>query len=159
MAHFLKKKINIFKFVLWFLPCPLDSLLQNLNQLLCAESAPTSLRRNCAKPAQWAVRSAPDYAAKFRQQQAVNVLTMSPLQRTLASNVCGASQLADASQMCGRPLTMHLQGGITFRQSRRLLTRQQTRSAAHDFARWLAMQRAWRGVGDCAQTCIAVALA
>ena len=105
------------------------------------------------------MRSAPDYAAKFRLQQAVNVLMMSPVQRTLAPNVCGASQLADASQMCGRPLTMHLQGGTTFTQRRRLLTRQRTLSAAHDFARWLAMQRAWRGVDDCAHACIAVILA
>ena len=57
------------------------------------------------------------------------------------------------------PLTMHLQGDTTFTPRRRLLTRQRARSAAHDFARWLAMQRAWQGVDDRAQACIAVALA
>ena len=84
---------------------------------------------------------------------------MSPLQRTLAPNVCGAPRLADASQMCGNLLAMHLQGDTTLTPCRRLFTRQQARSAVHVFARLLAMQQAWRGVHDCAQACIAVAWA
>ena len=56
------------------------------------------------------------------------------------------------------PLAVHARGDTTFTQRRRLLRRQRTRSAAHDFARWLAMQRVWRGVDDCAQAGIAVTL-
>ena len=159
MAHFLKKIINIFRCMLRFLQRPIDILHQNLSQDLCAESAPTSLRRNCAAPAQWAVRAPPLYAARSRLQQVANVLTMSPLQRTLAPNVCGASQLADASQMVGRLPRNAPASWYHGYKRRRLLTRQRARSAAHDFARWLAMQRAWRGVDDCSQACMAVDLA
>ena len=74
MAHFLKKIINIFKFMLWFLPCPIDFLLQNLKQ---------NLARN---PHQL-------FAQKLRQA--------SPMGSALGSRLCGEIQTATSCQCFG----------------------------------------------------------